>query len=163
MPHSGGGGSSGGGFHSGGSSGSSNHVSSHYFPGARRYRKYYTDGRPDEYVYANSKPGKTSLSSLIIITIMGLIFILASGFAVYSDKPRFIVPKYSDEPAIHDLIGAIDDREELLELMKSITRRREYAPLSIRYSMRNGTAITKISRNMLTTNTCPVSATNSIT
>ena len=129
MPHSGGGGSSGGGFHSGGSSGSSNHVSSHYFPGARRYRKYYTDGRPDEYVYANSKPGKTSLSSLIIITIMGLIFILASGFAVYSDKPRFIVPKYSDEPAIHDLIGAIDDREELLELMKKYNKTTGICPV----------------------------------
>ncbi|MBO4449913.1 MAG: DUF4013 domain-containing protein [Clostridiales bacterium] len=129
MPHSGGGGSSGGGFHSGGSSGSSNHISSHYFPGARRYRKYYTDGRPDEYVYANSKPGKTTLSSVIIITIMGLIFTLASGFAVYSDKPKFIVPKYSDEPAIHDPIGAIDDREELLDLMKTYNKTTGICPV----------------------------------
>ena len=128
MPHSGGGGSSGGGFHSG-SSGSSNHVSSHYFPGARRYRKYYTDGRPDEYVYANSKPSKTSLSSLIVITVMGLIFILAAGFAVYSDKPRFLVPKYSDDPAIHDLIGAIEDRKELLELMKTYNKATGICPV----------------------------------
>lgn len=128
MPHSGGGGSSGGGFHSG-SSGSSNHVSSHYFPGARRYRKYYTDGRPDEYVYANSKPSKTSLSSLIVITVMGLIFILAAGFAVYSDKPRFLVPKYSDDPAIHDLIGAIEDRKELLELMKTYNKTTGICPV----------------------------------
>ena len=129
MPHSGGGGSSGGGFHSGGSSGSSNHISSHYFPGARRYRKYYSDGRPDEYVYANSKPAKTSLASLIIISVMGLIFVLAAGFAVFSDRPRFIVPKYSDDPAIHDPLGAIEDREELLELMKTYNKTTGICPV----------------------------------
>ena len=119
MPHSSGGGSSGGGFHSGGSSGSSgNHISSHYFPGARRYRRYYTDGRPDDYVYARSKPTRTSLASVIIVAVMAVIFIGASGAAVFSDRPRFLTPKYSDEPAIYDDIGVIGNKTELLEEMK---------------------------------------------
>ena len=122
MPHSSGGGSSGGGFHSGSSSGSSNHISSHYFPGARRYRRFYTDGRPDEYVYANSKPGKTGISSIIIIAVMGFIFAAAAGFAMFTDRPRFINPEYSDAPAIHDPLSAIEEREELLELMTTYNK-----------------------------------------
>lgn len=118
MPHSSGGGSSGGGFHSGGSSGSSNHISTHYYPGARRYRRFYSDGRPDEYVYASSKPGKTSLTVVIVVALFGLICIGLGGFGVFSTRPRFIVPKYSDDPAIHDVAGVLDNKEELLELMK---------------------------------------------
>lgn len=129
MPHSGGGGSSGGGFHSGGSSGSGSRTSSHYFPGARRYRRYYSDGRPDDYIYSNSKPGKTTLSSLVIIVIMGLIFTAAAGFAAFSERARFITPKYSDDPAIHDLIGAIEDKEELLELMKTYNKTTGICPV----------------------------------
>lgn len=121
MPHSSGGFSSGGGFHSGGSSGgSSNHVSTHYFPGAIRYRRYYSDGRPDDYIYANSKPGKTTFSSVIMIAVVGLIFTLAAGFSAFTDTPRFIVPKYSDAPAIHDTVGVFEETEEneLLAQMK---------------------------------------------
>ena len=129
MPHSSGGGSSGGGFHSGGSSGSSNHISSHYFPGARRYRRYYSDGRPDEYVYANSKPGKTGIASLVIVALMGLIFIAASGFAAFSDRPKFLTPKYSDDPAIHDTVGVFEDEEELLELMKKYNKTTGICPV----------------------------------
>lgn len=118
MPHSSGGGSSGGGFHGGSSSGSSNHISTHYFPGARRYRRYYSDGRPDEYIYANSKPARTSLAAVVIIAVMAFIFIGASGAAVFSDRPKFITPKYSDAPAIHDKLCVIDNNAELLEEMK---------------------------------------------
>ena len=121
MPHSGGGGSSGGGFHSG-SSGSSSRTSTHYFPGARRYRRHYSDGRPDDYIYANSKPGKTTLSSIVIVIVMGLIFIAASGFAAISERARFITPVYSDDPAIHDTVGVLEDKEELLELMKKYNK-----------------------------------------
>ena len=128
MPHSSGGGSSGGGFH-GGSSGSSNHISTHYFPGARRYRRYYSDGRPDEYVYANSKPGKTGLSSLIIIALMGLIFIGAAGFAAFSERAKFIVPKYSDDPAIYDDVGVFEKKEDLLDLMKKYNQTTGICPV----------------------------------
>lgn len=121
MPHSGGGGSSGGGFHSG-SSGSSSRTSTHYFPGARRYVRHYSDGRPDDYIYANSKPGKTTLSSIVIVIVMGLIFIAASGFAAVSERARFITPVYSDDPAIHDTVGVLEDKDELLELMKKYNK-----------------------------------------
>lgn len=128
MPHSSGGGSSGGGFHSS-SSGSSNHISSHYFPGARRYRKHYSDGRPDEYIYANSKPAKTSIASIIIVIIMGLIFTAGAGFAVFSERPRFLTPEYSDEPAIHDTVGVFEDKSELLELMKTYNKTTGICPV----------------------------------
>ena len=120
MPHSSGGGSSGGGFHGGSSSGSSNHISTHYFAGARRYRRYYSDGRPDEYVYANSKPGKTGIGSLVLIAVMGVIFMMACGLSMFTDKPKFIVPKYKDDPAIYDDVGVMEekDKEEILALMK---------------------------------------------
>ena len=124
MPHSSGGGSSGGGFHGGSSGGSSNHISNHYFAGARRYRRFYTDGRPDEYIYANSKPGKTGISALVILALMGIIFMGATLFAAFSDKPKFIVPKYSDDPAIYDDVGLMEENEksELLLLMKDYNK-----------------------------------------
>ncbi len=120
MPHSSGGGSSGGGFHGGSSSGSSNHISTHYFAGARRYRRFYTDGRPDEYVYANSKPGKTGIGALVMIAVMGVIFMMACGLSVFTDKPKFLVPKYQDDPVVHDDIGVMEekDKDELLTLMR---------------------------------------------
>lgn len=124
MPHSSGGGSSGGGFHGGSSSGGGNRVSTHYFPGARRYRRYYSDGRPDEYIYANSKPGKTGISALVILAVMGIIFMGASLFSAFTGRPRFIVPVYSDEPAIHDVVGLMEekDKRELLSLMKDYNK-----------------------------------------
>lgn len=124
MPHSSGGGSSGGGFHSGGSSGSGNRVSSHYFPGARRYRKYYSDGRPDEYIYATSKPARTRVSGLIVLAVMGLIFIGATLFSAFTEKPKFLVPVYSDEPAVYDIVGVMEekDKNELLSLMNEYNK-----------------------------------------
>jgi len=123
MPHSSGGGSSGGGFH-GGSSGSGSRVSTHYFPGARRYRKYYSDGRPDEYIYATSKPGRTSVSGLIVLAVMGIIFMGATLFSVFAEKPRFIAPVYSDDPAVHDTVGVMEekDKNELLSLMNEYNK-----------------------------------------
>lgn len=114
MPHSSGGGSSGGGFHGGSSGGSSNHISTTYFPGARRYRRFYSDGRPDEYVYANSKPGKTGISAVIVLAVMGAIFMAASFFSAFTERAKKLTPNYSDEPAIHDDVGVFDDKDELL-------------------------------------------------
>ena len=123
MPHSSGGGSSGGGFHGGSSSGG-NRVSTHYFPGARRYRRYYSDGRPDEYIYATSKPTRTGISAIVILAIMGIIFMGASLFSAFTNKPRFIVPVYSDEPAIHDVVGVMEDsdKKQLLSLIKEYNK-----------------------------------------
>ena len=124
MPHSSGGGSSGGGFHGGSSGGGGSRVSTHYFPGARRYRRYYSDGRPDEYVYATSKPTRTGVSALIILALMGIIFMGSTLFAAFTDRPRFIAPVYSDEPSIHDVVGVMDekDKEELLSLIKEYNK-----------------------------------------
>ena len=76
MPHSSGGGSHGGGFHGGGSHGGSsgNRVSTHYFAGARRYRKHHRRTGVDEYVYATAKPSKVRLSSVILVGIMCSVF-----------------------------------------------------------------------------------------
>ena len=52
------------------------------------------------------------------MAVMAVVFIGASGAAVFSDRPRFITPKYSDEPAVYDDIGIIGNKTELLEEMK---------------------------------------------
>ena len=114
MPHSSGGGSHGGGFHGGGSHGrSNNRVSSHYFAGSRRYRRHYTDGRPDEYVYARRMPNRTSLSSVLIFTFVGALFIFAGIFGIESEFPRKLTPEYIDEPSVYDYIGVIDNADKL--------------------------------------------------
>ena len=67
MPHSSGGGSHGGGSHGGSHGrGSGNHVSHHYFPGARRYRRH-RHGYDDEYVDARSKPQKVGIFTVILV------------------------------------------------------------------------------------------------
>ncbi|MCR5329399.1 MAG: hypothetical protein K6E12_11210 [Saccharofermentans sp.] len=118
MPHSSGGGSHGGGFHGGGShGGSGNRVSSHYFSGARRFRKHYSDGRPDEYVYARRKPDRTGITSVIVVTLFSAVFVF---MGLIGNRPVFaqkLTPEYSDEPAIHDDTGVIDNGDELLNTL----------------------------------------------
>ena len=119
MPHSSGGGSHGGGSHGGSHGSSGNHVSTHYYPGARRYRRVYHDGRNvEEYVYARSKPSKTGLGTIIFIGIFGAIFMTMTFLGVMSDKPKRLTPKYLADPALHDDIGVIDNEEGLLAEMK---------------------------------------------
>ena len=94
MPHSGGGGSHGGGSH-GGSHGGSSHRTSHtYFYGARRYRRHYTDGRPDEYFYSNGRPQKTGAFSLIFVTLFGVIFTTLMGIGMGSTIPKKLNEEY---------------------------------------------------------------------
>ena len=115
MPHSSGGGSHGGGSHGGshGSSGSSNRISHTYFPGARRFRRHYTDGRPDEYIYATSKPAGASLSAIIFVGIFGAIFCSIMFFSYLSDMPGKLKTKYKDAPCVYDEIDIIADDEAL--------------------------------------------------
>ena len=68
MPHSSGGGSHGGGSHGGSHGGSGGpRISTHYFAGARHYRKHHVSTGEDEYIYASSMPKRTGLSSIIFI------------------------------------------------------------------------------------------------
>ena len=104
MPHSSGGGSHGGGFHGGshhGGSGSGNRVSTHYFTGARRFRKHHRHGGEDEYVYASSRPRKASLFSIIVIALVGVMFLMAMGSGMRTESPKALSGVF-DTPAVHD-------------------------------------------------------------
>lgn len=131
MPHSSGGGSHGGGFHGGShGSSSSNHVSTHYYPGARRYRRVYRDGRKtEEYVYASSKPSKTGIGMIIFIAIFGAVFMGLTFISIKDDTPKRLSPKYSDDPAIHDDIGVIGNEEGLLTEMKKFHETTRICPV----------------------------------
>lgn len=116
MPHSSGGGSHGGGTHGGGGShgGSSGpHISHHYYPGARRYRRR-RPGHPDDYIYASSKPEKTSPFILIILAVFGGIFGFGTFTSVKDELPFKLKPVY-DTPDTHieDSIGVIDNEDDL--------------------------------------------------
>ena len=94
MPHSGGGGSHGGGSHGGSHGGSSHRTSHHYFYGARRYRRHYRDGRPDEYFYSNGRPQKTSLFSIIFIILFGVVFSGLTFLGTSSSIPKKLDEEY---------------------------------------------------------------------
>ena len=114
MPHSSGGGSHGGGFHGGGShGGSKNRVSTHYFAGARRFRRHYLDGRPDEYVYARRMPDKTGITSVIVYALFGAFLVIMALLGSHPEFAEKLNAEYSDEPAIHDNIGVINNADEL--------------------------------------------------
>ena len=119
MPHSSGGGSHGGGTHGGGSHGGSsgNHISHHYFPGSRRYRKH-RPGYPDEYIYASAKPQKTSPLILVILAIFGGIFGYGTFASIKDEIPVKLRPVY-DTPDTHieDGIGVIDNEDDLEEAL----------------------------------------------
>lgn len=126
MPHSSGGGSHGGGTHGGGSHGGSsgNHISHHYFPGSRRYRKH-RPGYPDEYIYASSKPQKPSIFVLILMVLIGG-FIGYGTFSSVADEMAVKLKPVYDTPDTHieDNIGVIenyDDLEEALTDFEDIT------------------------------------------
>ena len=115
MPHSSGGGSHSGGFHSGSGGSRSQRVSTHYFPGARRYiRHNHTLGK-DEYVYASTKPTKTSLASVIAISIFAAFFSGVSIFGISTTVPKKLDPEYNDSPRIYDEINVIEDEDALQE------------------------------------------------
>lgn len=114
MPHSSGGGSHGGGSHGGSHGGSSGpHISTHYFAGARRYRKHYISTGRDEYIYASSKPQKAGLGSVIFMSIFSAIFLGGTGMAVLGNLPGKLKTHYLDTPAVHDSIDVIADDDAL--------------------------------------------------
>ena len=122
MPHSAGGGSHGGGGHGGGGyhgggSGSGNRISTHYFAGARRFRRHYTDGRPDEYVYATGKPAKAGLSSVIILCVAAGFFMFSSMFGIVGNVPKKLKTKYWDAPRVYDDVDLIANDEELESIL----------------------------------------------
>ena len=118
MPHSSGGGSHGGGTHGGSHGGSSGpRISTHYFAGARRYRKHHISTGRDEYVYASSKPRKAGLGSVIFISIFSAVFFGGSSMAVIGSAPKKLNTHYLDTPAVHDDIDVIADDEALTETL----------------------------------------------
>ena len=120
MPHSSGGGSHGGGFHGGGSHGGSsgNRVSTHYFAGARRYRKHHRRTGLDEYVYATSKPSKTGLSAVIIVGIICSVFMSAFFASKENTLPQRLREQYLDVPSVYDDIEVIRDDDALISTLK---------------------------------------------
>lgn len=114
MPHSSGGGSHGGGTHGGShGGGSGNHVSHHYYPGARRYRRH-RHGHDDEYVYAKSKPQKVGLFSVILVYLVSGFVGYGTFMSVGSEIPHKLTPVYKS-PADHveDKIDVFADDEDL--------------------------------------------------
>ena len=119
MPHSSGGGSHGGGSHGGSHGGSSGpRISTHYFAGARRYRKHHVSTGEDEYIYASSKPGKAGLGSVIFIVIFAAVFLTGTGAGIFSSFPGKVKTRYMDAPAVHDDIEVISDEESLIDTLK---------------------------------------------
>ena len=119
MPHSSGGGSHGGGSHGGSHGGSSNHVSTHYFAGSRRYRRYNRRTGKEEYVYAERMPQKTGIGSFIVIGAMAIMFITAFFSGVKDDIPQKLGAHYTDLPAVYDNIDVINDDDALKETLES--------------------------------------------
>ena len=119
MPHSGGGGSHGGGSHGGSHGGSSHRTSHHYFYGARRYRRHYRDGRPDEYFYSNGRPQKTSLFSIIFIILFGVVFSGLTFLGTSSSIPKKLDEEYRrPNERVIDNIGIIEDTDELEDALE---------------------------------------------
>lgn len=137
MPHSGGGGSHGGGSHGGSHGGGSSSRTSHtYFPGARRYRRHYNDGRPDEYFYTNGRPQKTGLVSIICMLMFGGIFTSVMFVGLRSSVPKALNERY-DRPdtRIVDNIGIIANGDEIEEVLEEINDNTGICP--ILYTMYN--------------------------
>ena len=130
MPHSGGGGSHGGGSHGGSHGGSSSRSSRTYFPGARRYRRHYNDGRPDEYIYSNSRPQKTSLVSIITILLFGGLFSGMMFFSIRQSTPKKLTENY-DRPDTYviDNIDILDEEDELDEVLEEFNDQTGICPV----------------------------------
>nr|MCR4688846.1 TPM domain-containing protein [Saccharofermentans sp.] len=125
MPHSSGGGSHGGGFHGsshGGSSGRS--YSTHYFPGARRFR-YRDEKGNDRYVYSTVKPQKPSMFGVIAPLVFGGFMGLMILPTLFASAPKKLTEDYPEPDAyVYDNIGVIADEDALtdeLEEFRDIT------------------------------------------
>lgn len=123
MPHSSGGGSHGGGTHGGGSHGGShggssgNHISHHYFAGSRRYRRHRR-GHPDDYVYASSKPQKTTLFTVVFMILIEVFIGYGTYRSASSDIPHKLDPEYkTPDTHIEDSIDVIADEDGLEDVL----------------------------------------------
>lgn len=122
MPHSSGGGSSGGGSSGGRSGGSS--TSKTYFAGAHRYRVFNQRSGAEFYIYSRSQPGKTGISSLILVGVFSVCFFLFALFAASVSAPKKLKPVYSDKAAVHDdaeLFAKEDTLVDTLEEYRKLT------------------------------------------
>ena len=118
MPHSSGGGSHGGGSHGGSHGSSSNHISTHYFPGSKRFLRHNRVTGADEYIYSERMPQKTGLSSIIIGIVTAVIFLGAFGFSNIKEFPRKLPAHYMDVPEVHDDINVIHAKDQLEDILK---------------------------------------------
>jgi len=118
MPHSSGGGSHGGGSHGGSHGSSHNHISNHYFPRAKRYLRHNRLTGVDDYIYSESMPQKTSISSIIMIAVVAVIFLGTFGFASFKNFPRKLPAHYMDVPEVHDDINVIEAKDQLEDILK---------------------------------------------
>lgn len=118
MPHSSGGGSHGGGSHGGSHGSSSNHISTHYFPGSKRFLRHNRLTGVDDYIYSESMPQKTSISSIIMIAVVAVIFLGTFGFASFKNFPRKLPAHYMDVPEVHDDINVIHAKDQLEDILK---------------------------------------------
>ena len=118
MPHSSGGGSHGGGSHGGSHGSSHNHISNHYFPRAKRYLRHNRLTGVDDYIYSESMPQKTGLSSIIMIAVVAVIFLGTFGFASFKNFPRKLPAHYLDVPEVHDEINVIEAKDQLEDILK---------------------------------------------
>lgn len=123
MPHHSGGGSHGGGFHGSHSSrGSSRYATPRfsrvYYPGARRFRYYNSNGKA-EYLYGATMPKRLTLLSaigtLFMPVVISLIFLsfLSSMFLSSFYPPKPLTVDYdNDSEYVVDNLEIIDDDEE---------------------------------------------------
>ena len=118
MPHSSGGGSHGGGSHGGSHGSSSNHISTHYFPGSKRFLRHNRVTGADEYIYSERMPQKTGLSSIIIGIVIAVIFLGSFGFSSIKEFPRKLPAHYMDVPEVHDDINVIHAKDQLEDILK---------------------------------------------
>lgn len=125
MPHSSGGGSHGGGSHGGSHGrGSGNHVSHHYYPGARRYRRH-RHGYDDDYVYARSKPQKVGIFTVILVLAFSGFVGFGTCTALGDKIPHKLDPVYTS-PAAHvedkiDVFADDDELEQALEQFEEVS------------------------------------------
>ena len=63
-------------------------------------------------------PQKTSISSIIMIAVVAVIFLGTFGFASFKNFPRKLPAHYMDVPEVHDDINVIEAKDQLEDILK---------------------------------------------
>lgn len=63
-------------------------------------------------------PQKTSISSIIMIAVVAVIFLGTFGFASFKNFPRKLPAHYMDVPEVHDDINVIHAKDQLEDILK---------------------------------------------